>query len=312
MTKMLLALHAMLAAVSGDGNLNSECKWDYNYKQEGADWGELTQPDGCNPSKNECGSTGPSARQSPLNFSTHRKKWENDPKKFTINYDFEAFFKGADATPSGPQWIRPHSKADTGTLHYTCINCTNMKITMKTEDGLTEEYTMIQMHGHMPSENKIDGKSFAGELHFVHQSKEGKLLVVGINLEEQPGEMTGFMRSFFGTDGTKLATSDLNKADWQSLWADSKSPLMGNYWNAKGSLTTPPCSEIVEWIYLETPLQISSSQYWKWQQLYVDEDILPYFARDTMNPDNTGTYRHHETHYRGKLNGNGKESCALG
>src|SRR5258707_7472124 len=46
------------------------------------------------------------------------------------------------------------------------------------------EYKLIQFHFHHPSEHTIDGKVFALELHFVHQSATGDLAVVGVMIEK--------------------------------------------------------------------------------------------------------------------------------
>ena len=35
---------------------------------------------------------------------------------------------------------------------------------------------------------------------------------------------------------------------------------LGAFYRYHGSLTTPPCNEIVEWVIFDTPLEISSAQ----------------------------------------------------
>lgn len=44
--------------------------------------------------------------------------------------------------------------------------------------------------------------------------------------------------------------------------------LSGEFWRYKGSLTTPPCTEIVEWHVMKTPSTISRSQYEYFQSIF--------------------------------------------
>jgi carbonic anhydrase len=47
-----------------------------------------------------------------------------------------------------------------------------------------EQYQLLQLHFHTPSEHTINGKASPMELHLVHKSGGGALAVVGIMLDE--------------------------------------------------------------------------------------------------------------------------------
>lgn len=52
------------------------------------------------------------------------------------------------------------------------------------------KYSMLQLHMHAPAEHMLSGQAFDGEAHFVHQSTDGKLLVVGLFLKKQENAQT--------------------------------------------------------------------------------------------------------------------------
>ena len=56
--------------------------------------------------------------------------------------------------------------------------CQNMSLTWEGED-----YTMTQFHVHAPSEHFIGGGRSDIELHIVHESKSGDLLVLGVLMD---------------------------------------------------------------------------------------------------------------------------------
>jgi len=47
-----------------------------------------------------------------------------------------------------------------------------------------ESFDLLQFHFHRPSEEQVDGKNASMVAHFVHKSKEGKLAVIGVMLNE--------------------------------------------------------------------------------------------------------------------------------
>ena len=103
-------------------------------------------------------------------------------------------------------------------------------------------YELQQFHFHSPSEHTIDGKAAPMEAHFVHRSADGKLAVVGILLKQ------GTAASPFAPVLTALPSSGekrMVEVDLPALL-----PKSTRHFAYQGSLTTPPCSEDVQWIVM--------------------------------------------------------------
>lgn len=116
-------------------------------------------------------------------------------------------------------------------------------------------YKLLQYHFHASSEHTIDGKSYPLEAHLVHKTDDGKLGVIGVMLEQ-------------GAENPAIAEvfSNLPKAPGKIAKDDVKVnpatllPEQLSYYNYSGSLTTPPCSEGVNWMVLTTPVEASAEQ----------------------------------------------------
>lgn len=104
------------------------------------------------------------------------------------------------------------------------------------------KYELQQFHFHTPSEHTVDGKASPMEAHFVHKSADGKLLVVALMLKNGTGGAP------FATVLTTLPAS----GDKRSVEVDLPAILPPDHWHFaySGSLTTPPCSEDVQWIVM--------------------------------------------------------------
>ncbi len=124
-----------------------------------------------------------------------------------------------------------------------------------TIDGKT--FKLLQFHFHTPSEHTVDGKAYDMEVHLVHQNQDdGQLAVLGVLMNsgdehETIGKIWEHLPSEVNEEKTVSGVS-INAAD---LLPKDKS-----YYHYYGSLTTPPCSEGVNWTVLKEPIQVSKEQ----------------------------------------------------
>jgi len=121
-------------------------------------------------------------------------------------------------------------------------------------DGV--HYEMVQFHFHSPSEHTIDGDHAPLEAHMVHKSAEGELAVIGVLVEagEHDSLWDPIIASLPDGPGDSRHVEDLD------LDMNELRPLPRHYFRYRGSLTTPPCSEGVEWIVMAEKRQISPDQ----------------------------------------------------
>lgn len=122
-----------------------------------------------------------------------------------------------------------------------------------TVDG--DKFELKQFHFHSPSENRINGKSFPLEGHFVHADKNGKLAVIAVMFEE--GQVNSVLDKFWKqipeNKGGKHPLA-------QKVSASDLLPKNTGYYRFNGSLTTPPCTEGVRWFVIKQPATVSSQQ----------------------------------------------------
>ena len=127
-----------------------------------------------------------------------------------------------------------------------------------------EPYELLQFHFHNPSEHQVEGKLLPMELHLVHKSEKGALAVVGVFLKQ--GEANPTLQKIWQAMPMKessektISNANINVSDLL--------PEDQDYYRYFGSLTTPPCSETVNWIVLKEPVEISSQQVQKFAQIF--------------------------------------------
>jgi carbonic anhydrase len=120
----------------------------------------------------------------------------------------------------------------------------------------SDHFELVQYHFHAPSEHTIDGVASPLEIHFVHKSASGDLAVVGILVEE--GEHDPLWDPLIAA--LPSGPGDSRHVEHLDLDMNELRPLPRRYYRYQGSLTTPPCSEGVEWVVMAEYRRISSDQ----------------------------------------------------
>ena len=205
--------------------------WSYSGDTGPSNWGTLQ------PSYSDC-SRG--KRQSPINIDTHTSADSKSLNDIFVSY---------------------------GNVDLNIIN--NGHTIQVNSDGSSKamlggkEYKLLQFHFHSLSEHTIDGKFSQMEAHLVHQSEDGELAVIGVMMEL--GKHNNFMEKIFNSmprkEGGKTTSS-------QTLNANDILPKDRSYYHYVGSLTTPPCTQIVQWYVLKNPITISENQLASFNSLY--------------------------------------------
>ena len=115
-----------------------------------------------------------------------------------------------------------------------------------------DEYSLQQMHAHVPSEHTVNGQPAAAELHLVQEDPDGDLLVLGILVTE--GEASDALAPFIG------AATHAQDEEEVTLDLAAVLPASLENYEYSGSLTTPPCTEEVQWVVMSTPISMSAAQ----------------------------------------------------
>lgn len=115
-----------------------------------------------------------------------------------------------------------------------------------------EVYRLVQFHFHTPSENAINNVSYPMEIHFVHQSEHGKVLVLGVFVAG--GENNKGIENIANVLKAGKVSMPLNFMPADLL------PTTRTFYHFMGSLTTPPCTEGLQWILFKTPITATPAE----------------------------------------------------
>lgn len=141
-------------------------------------------------------------------------------------------------------------------------------------------YDLIQFHFHSLSEHTVEGEAYPLEVHFVHASEDGNLAVVGVFYEE--GEENAELAALWNAIPAAGETGNVEGLELTNFLPSS---LDG--YRYSGSLTTPPCAEIVAWTVLSEPLEASEAQIEAYQGLFGDtaRPVQPHNRRFVLEND---------------------------
>lgn len=176
-------------------------------------------------------------------------------------------------------------------------------------EATAQEWKALQYHFHAPSEHTVNGHAYDTEVHFVHTyDLEGTtpLAVLGVFFQESDcenielfdddvaeGEQPLFLE--LETEEAKAKCSEDRMASdkfFDAMYPENvdhgmdeeitnvpiqeflDSLSLNNFWTYKGSLTTPPCTEGVNWTVLQEVAPISPEHLQRMTGLYEDNDAF--------------------------------------
>ena len=170
-------------------------------------------------------------------------------------------------------------------------------------------YNFMHFHFHwgmnrqLGSEHQLDGNAFSGEMHFVTKKSTGNdtardsFAVLGVFLVEDSSissTNTIWMELLDSIPRYLREGDTINEVVLSDFIPNDKS-----YYYYEGSLTTPPCSQYVQWFVLKTPIRVPQDFMNALRTMVNDEkeeplvmnyrNIQPLNNRDVLVHDSTGS-----------------------
>ena len=181
--------------------------------------------------------------QSPVNFvklPPHPTSW----RKLSIDYD---------AHTTGEIFNNGHT-----------IEVETEGVNTLTIDGVA--YELSQFHFHTASEHRVESRGYDMEMHLVHTSAAGSNAVIGVFLKR--GRTSGALSPIFASLPDDLNVKHSLDAPFNPA---AFLPTDRAHFRYEGSLTTPPCTEGVQWVVMSQPVTVS------------DEDMAQFAERIHFN-----------------------------
>ena len=125
-------------------------------------------------------------------------------------------------------------------------------------------YDLKQFHFHTPSEHYLDGAPYPMEVHFVHQNPDDhEIAVVGAMIK-----IAAHNKVIEGIWQNAPAAGGHRQVENFTILASDLLPPDLRYYKYIGSLTTPPCTEGVQWHLLQNNIEISEDQLRAFQAMF--------------------------------------------
>ena len=223
--------------------------WSYEGATGPESWGELDE---------QYAACVNGSEQSPINIELSEAETNKTIEEVNIQYEPTTF-----------------SVINNGhTIQANTASVTNKIILDETE------YQLVQFHFHTPSEHQFNGQPYEMELHLVHQNESGELAVLGVMIQE--GSMNEYLQLVWAALQEEITEEDISLSEPVQL--QTLLPKDQTFLHYNGSLTTPPCTEEVEWIILEQPIELSQEQIQVFQQIFPDNHrpIQPLNEREVI------------------------------
>jgi len=224
--KRLIAL-SVVAILNSGLICAQEAHWSYGEQDK---WGEIINELYSPPYPYaDCGN---GQKQSPVNI---------EPEKITAAKNFDSI---------EPEYGEiPLSVLNNG--HTIRVNTTQGTLNIG-----KSVYELAQFHFHAPSEHLINGIRYPMEIHFVNGRSDGRAAVLGVFIKV--GKANPVFQAIL--DNVPTAIGELKEAS-QSIRPEQLLPAhQEEFYSYAGSLTTPPCSEGVQWFVFKDAIEASDQQ----------------------------------------------------
>ena len=175
-----------------------------------------------------------------------------------------------------------YSNINQGIVHYDeghkwTTDALNIGILEIELNGTLFRYNLSSFHFHLYSEHRIENKQYPMELHFVHTNLDendeaNKHLVIGILFDYKDDKENKFLK-----DVNLAEETPINNASIFDL-IKKNDP----FYYYKGSLTTPSCADIVNWIVFKDIRSMSFNQFNRFKN-WVENSNSAYYGNGYGN-----------------------------
>mgnify|MGYP002280521414 CR=1 FL=1 len=143
-------------------------------------------------------------------------------------------------------------------LHNVTNNGHSIQYDFEAGDFLihnNDTFHLKQFHFHEPAEHLIEGVRYPLEIHLVHQNKSKEFVVLSVMAKEGKNS-----KPFELLESYLPVKKGATKLIQQAFDISQNLPKQKSYFSYKGSLTTPPCTESVNWIIFKNAIEVSLDQ----------------------------------------------------
>lgn len=224
-TKLAMGISAVLLCAPPLG-AEEQQHWTYSGETGPEHWDEMEAGSACN-----------GASQSPINII----RTDTDP----------------DSQKNWP--LALHYPAETH-IHDVVNNGHSIQYDFDEGDDLNfrgETFELKQIHFHEPSEHTLNGVRYPIEMHLVHYNNAVNEYVVlaVMGYEGSASDSYGFLEQYL-----PLAPGEMKPIDRAFNLRNALPAKLTPRFHYRGSLTTPPCTENVNWVIFEEPFMLSHEQ----------------------------------------------------
>jgi carbonic anhydrase len=171
--------------------------------------------------------------------------------------------EGKHQSPVDLKWKKPTKNNPFSTSYAATkvrVEDTGTLIRLRADSGNSVQmrssvYNLEHVDFHSPSEHQLSGKSFPLEIQFLHKNDKDFYSVVSVFVKA--GKANPIADKIIASFPEGKSAS---KEIIEPVLLSSLMPSKVTFYNYAGSLTFPPCSEGVNWMVLNTPVEFSQAQ----------------------------------------------------